>query len=188
MPQEEWANDAKKLGDQYEMLNSLPHLTNERVGFVEGLLDELNTQTERYVDLVNQLAKLQARLEVTERNLEATRDHIYAILSDTDEDVPSDWKEALKMVRFVGVRLGDACIALLKEHRVLNADQLRKLLDNGQFRFRTGYPLREINAALLRHPHVERDEDTWVYNEKTKSRARRTGARWVRAREGADAN
>ena len=158
------------VGAQFEMFRHRA-LTNERAGFVDGLFEELQNQLQRYLHEVHELARLTGRIEILEQNLQATRDLIHAQLKDTDEDTPDDWEKTLGRVRFVGLRLGDACVQLLKENNSLSTDHLRRLLDNGQFRFRTGFPLREINAALLRHPHISRDEDIWSYNDRPVKRS-----------------
>lgn len=161
MPTEQNGNQIPE-GAQYEM--DIPRTrTTERVGFVNGLFEELQEQLEKFLTLVQELAVIQARVQVVEQNLEATRNMIHAQLNDTEEETPEDWEESLQKVRFVGVRLGDACVQVLKERKVLTTDELRRLLDYGQFRFRTGFPLREMNAALLRHPRIHRKGDTWTY-------------------------
>lgn len=45
---------------------------------------------------------------------------------------------------------------LLQEQSPLSTEQLRDQLDLGQFRFRSGTPLREVNAALIRNARVTR--------------------------------
>ena len=144
----------------------------ERQGFVAGLFDALREQLDRHLTLVRQLATLQGKVQVSERNLALTRDHLQALLEDTaDEMVPEGWEDVLSRVRFVGVRLGSACLALLREHDALSTEELEIKLNEGQFRFNTGTPLREINAALLRQRHVVRIDDRWHYRPRTRVRA-----------------
>ena len=138
----------------------------ERVGYVEGLLQELDSQTKHHIQLVQQLAEWQARTDISERNLRLTRDHLLSTLESTKEDVPSNWREATSRVRFVGVRLGDAAMEVLKSHtHPLTVEEVEASLNEGQFRFRTGHPKREIHAALLRQRAAQRnaEDDTWEY-------------------------
>lgn len=168
-------------GRQLELSRS--HRTNERMGFVEGLFGELESQLTRYLGCVRDHQRLQAQIEVVEHGLQTTRDYIRTQLADTEEEVPVDWEMLLRRVRFVGYRLGDACVEIIKAEGSIGAHELLDGLNNGQFRFRTGHPLREIHAALLRHPHVYREDDHWVYDEsRAVVRARRITAR---VREGA---
>lgn len=107
---------------------------------------------------------IKARLLITERNLRLTRDHLRMMLTQTEEDVPQDWEKLLDTVRFVGMRLGDACIEVLSEsQRRMTTQDIVDSLNNGQFRFRTSAPLREVNAALLRQPDIKKDGDGWIY-------------------------
>jgi hypothetical protein len=144
-----------------------PHRrTAEREGFVDGLLEALTTQVATHVDLVRQLANLQGQVSITERTLRITRDHLNEVLSHTKEATPPHWREVVASVRFVGARLGDACTQILSN--ALEPMALEDILDelnSGQFRFNTGSPLREINAALLRQPHAKRDKETaqWTW-------------------------
>jgi hypothetical protein len=138
----------------------------ERIAFVGGLFTELQHQLHRHLSLVDQMVRLDAQISITERNLAATRDHLLASMESTDEEVPEDWKEVLNQVRFVGARLGDACIEVLREYgRPMTLKEIEIGLNKGQFRFRSGSPLREINAALLRQPRtlVRKNEDTWEF-------------------------
>ena len=164
MPPENLIDETSK-GRQPNMFTERP-LTNERVSFVNGLLSELEDQMHRYLDLVSEEKSLQAKITLCERNLQATRDFIESQLQNTDEDVPWNWEKQLSQVRFVAVRIGDACIEVLREASAngedgLTTDEILQRLNDGQFRFRTGYPLREIHAALIRNGRVERDQDTW---------------------------
>ena len=67
-------------------------------------------------------------------------------------------------VRFVGMRLVDACVTVLQEHRKLTPVKLLDAINEGTFRFRTNAPLREIHAALLRHPHVKREGNYYLWS------------------------
>ncbi len=164
--------DAEEEGYQQKLIpeyQEVPSLTLERVGFVTGLFEELDHARSYYLQLTQRMSELQGRMDVAERNLCVTRDYLMRQLSQTDEDVPKGWQKLLNEIRFVGVRLGDACLKLLRENRRMTTEQLLSGLNDGQFRFRTGYPLREIHAALLRQPRVDRVRDEWVYRKKKAS-------------------
>jgi hypothetical protein len=140
-----------------------PRPTLERRAFVNGLFNEMREQVARYAGLSAHMAELQARIMIVERNLQLTRDHLQAVLSETDEEVPKDWQKILKSIRFVGARLGDACMEILREGSPLTTQEIVDGLNLGQFRFRTGTPLREVNAALLRQSNIKRENDRWIY-------------------------
>lgn len=141
--------------------------TLERRAFIDGLFDELNEQTQRYSSLIHQFFQLEARVQVNERTMKATRDHLLAALNEVGEEVPANWEQVLSRVRFLGLRLADACMEVLRDRGTITMDDLREELDNGMFRFNTPTPMREINAALLRQAHVRRDGDLWIYEPPT---------------------
>ena len=155
--------EGNEATDGRQMKLGRPSITVERVGYVEGLFNELEEQLHRYVDFARQHQKVLAQLEIAEDTVQAIRRYIYTQLANTEEEVPTDWEMLLKKVRFVGARLGDACAEVLKDRSSLNRVELLNELNNGQFRFRTAHPLREINAALLRHPKVNKNGDGWIY-------------------------
>jgi hypothetical protein len=67
--------------------------TLERQAFVNGLFQELRAQSERHLGLIGQLLKLQGQVQVSERALRLTRDHLEMLMSQgQEEDVPKDWK------------------------------------------------------------------------------------------------
>ena len=159
-----------KIDKQYVLTqDGLPLLdadnppTVERRAFLDGLLQELNHQMGRYIGLVGESARIQAQMTIVERNLQLTRDHLKVVLSNSEDEVPPDWEKTLHKIRFVGTRLGDACVQVLRENQRLTRQEMLRELNRGQFRFRTGSPLREINAALLRQPYITKDGDYWVY-------------------------
>jgi hypothetical protein len=137
--------------------------TAERRAFVHGLFNELSAQMKRYLQVGTQMAELQGQMMIVERNLQLTRDLLQSELSQTDEEVPHDWQKVLRKVRFVGARLGDACVEILREYNSLTTQEILDHLNLGQFRFRTGTPLREVNAALLRQSNVHKESDRWTY-------------------------
>ena len=66
-------------------------------------------------------------------------------------------------IRFVGVRLADACQALLQEKKKLTPEQLLSALNDGMYRFRTNSPLREIHAALLKQTWADKVGAAYVW-------------------------
>ena len=161
MPQDENGHQAHFETIQMEAAPRLPR-TLERRAFVEGLFAELTDQLSHYLELVGQQANLTARLTIAERNLKLTRDHLQAMMASTHEELPDDWRSVFRQVRFISVRLGDACIEVLKEQGPLTTEELVGHLNAGQFRFRTGTPLREVHAALLKQ-QVKKHKDHWRY-------------------------
>ncbi|MPZ22762.1 MAG: hypothetical protein GEU28_04310 [Dehalococcoidia bacterium] len=151
----------------------------ERIAFVQGLLDELQGQTAKHIERVMELAHLQAQLEIGERNLIATRDYLNSVLSQTKETVPHGWQALIRSLRFLGARLGDACVQVLRESEgPLEVAQIEGALNAGQYRFRTGTPRREIHAALLRQPRVKRTDDGgWFYTQESGTQGRGYGPR-----------
>lgn len=160
---------------QERLLSTQPPHTWERESFVNGLFGELNEQTLRFLELVGKRADIQARIDIVERNLRATRDHLKAVLSTTNEEVPKNWENVLQRIRFVGVRLGDACLTILEEKGSATSHELIAELNDGQFRFRSGSPLREVTAAMLRQPLVARKGERWIYKRRAAAEAKREG-------------
>jgi hypothetical protein len=140
-------------------------VTMEANAFINGLLEEFRANAERYTSLTRHHLELEARIELTERTLCLTRDHLAMTIQQADGNVLSayDWRPLFDEVRFVGVRLVDACLALLQENGKLTQEQLLKGLNSGMFRFRTSSPLREIHAAMLRQRRAKKVGDTWVW-------------------------
>jgi hypothetical protein len=139
-------------------------VTNESVSFIRGLYGEYEDQLKRYVGQIALLFEIEARVVVIEKNLCVTRDHLKIAIRNTDERLPKEWCEKLRIARFVGVRLADACVSLLREKKKMTHDELVDALNHGMYRFRTAAPAREIHAALLRQTHnVRRTETGWEW-------------------------
>jgi hypothetical protein len=138
-------------------------ITIEASGYLRGLFTEFTQQVHRYAALTDQLVQLEARIELTEKMVVLTRDHLAMTIEQTDSAAPHDWNATLKRVQFVGCRLVDACLTLLREHKKLAPSEILLKLNLGMFRFRSNAPLREIHAALLRQPSVKRTDDAWVW-------------------------
>jgi len=138
--------------------------TLEASAFLSGLFTHFEAQRCSYNDLIVDLRRVEARIELEEKTLALTREHLQMAMADTEGTViPLIWRDALKSVRFVGVRLADACVAVLQERKRLTQEELTDELNRGNFRFRTNSPFREIHAALLKNPQIERDGQTYIW-------------------------
>jgi hypothetical protein len=120
-----------------------------------------------YNELLAAEREIQARLETAEKTVALTRDHLLDSLRNADDAAPpEEWKSLLDGVRFVGVRLVDACLTLLQEQGRLGSEGLLERLIAGGFRFRTASPLREIHAAMLKQQAARKagNEYLWLGN------------------------
>ena len=137
--------------------------TAESTAYLSGLFSEFLEQQHKYSQLTEELLSLEARIELAEKTLCLTRDHFKMTVARTQDALPKDWNKVLNSVRYVGIRLADACAQSLREHGKLTPEQLLRDLNEAMFRFRTNSPLREIHAALLRHPHVKKCSGAYVW-------------------------
>jgi hypothetical protein len=137
--------------------------THESTAYLEGLFSELREQKQKYNRLTGDLLALEARIELAEKTLCLTRDHFAMTLANTQDALPHDWATVLEGVKYAGIRLADACASSVQKHGKMTPEQLLRDLNQGMFRFRTNSPLREIHAALLRHPHVKRSSGYYVW-------------------------
>jgi hypothetical protein len=137
--------------------------TSESTSYLSGLYQEFQEQIQKYHSLTRDLLSLEARVDLAEKTMCLTRDHLEMTIKSTDCAMPHDWDSALKEVRFAGVRLADACIALLQEDHKLTPEKLLEKLNHGMYRFRTNSPLREIHASLIKQPSVERNGKYYVW-------------------------
>jgi hypothetical protein len=140
--------------------------TLESGAYLDGLFEDFSQQVGRYHELTAHLMGLEARLELAEKTLILTRDHLGMALKTSEGDTTHhrhNWKQLSTKVRFVGMRLVDACTSVLKEHGKMTPQDLLDAINEGTFRFRTNAPLREIHAALLRHPHVNREGAYYIW-------------------------
>ena len=140
-------------------------LTLESHAYLAGLFGDFAQQMDRYKSLTRDLMGLEARMEIAEKTLCLTRDHLQLALTTIEGG--SGWRERYNAeaakVRFIGKRLVDACEEALAEHKKLTPEKLLDALNDGTFRFRTTAPLREIHAALLRHQHIRRVENYYIW-------------------------
>jgi len=135
-----------------------PFGTLETSAYLNGLSADLEENLKRVIGLTKHLREIEARMELAEKHLCLTREHLAMAIREAEDVVPANWGQLFARTRFVGVRLADACAAVVQERKKLGPDELLRALNNGNYRFRTSAPLREIHAALLKHPHVERDQ------------------------------
>jgi hypothetical protein len=139
--------------------------TLEASSYLDGLFAEFREEINRYKELTSHMMQLEARLELTEKRLSLTRDHLEMAITTSEgcqKRLP-EFKQIAASVQFVGLRLVDACTAILREHHRLTPEKLLDAINEGTFRFRTNSPLREIHAALLRQPNVERKGQMYVW-------------------------
>lgn len=136
----------------------------ERMGFMNGLIAQLREQMDRYTQLVEKMAEIEARLAVSERTIQTTRDFILQEQQENPAEMrPASYATIMASVRYIGVRIGTACVDALRDLGSASTEELEDHLNGGGFRFRSGTPLREINAALMRHPRARRIDDKWTY-------------------------
>jgi hypothetical protein len=153
------ASNAAVSGMEYDF-------SSEATSYLGGLFQELQQQTAKYGALTRELLNLEARVELAEKTVCLTRDHLQLEIERSDSTMPRDWTATLSDFRFAGVRLVDACMALLRENKKMTPQEILVGLNRGMFRFRTSSPLREIHAALLRQNFAKKGEDqTWVWTE-----------------------
>jgi len=135
----------------------------EATSFLRGLFEEFQEQKNRYANMTESLLSLEARIELAEKTLCLTRDHLAMSIEKTDSAIPHNWANILNSVRFVGMRLADACMTLLQEQGKMTPKEIFFALNSGMFRFRSNSPLREIHAALLRQNSAKRVGNAWVW-------------------------
>lgn len=124
--------------------------TAEANAHISGVYFEFSESIKRYNHLMAESLNLNARLQIAEKMLCLVRDQLQlTVVQAGCAATPLDWEPAFAEVRFVGVRLTDACMTLLQERGKLSPENLLQGLNGGMFRFRTRSPLREIHAALI---------------------------------------
>jgi len=149
------------------MPKKIPKTTTLETGaYLDGLFNDFAEQVNRYKALTGHRMEIEARLELAEKTLCLTRDHLEMALQTTEGSESRFYKfrKDSAKVQFVGMRLVDACTAVLKEHRKMTPQKLLDAVNEGTFRFKTNAPLREIHAALLRHPNVRREGPSYVWD------------------------
>lgn len=140
-------------------------ITSEIDAYVRGVFATFRENVAQYQSLNRHEHEIQARLELSEKTLCLTRDHLIDTLKQVEGTVtPKDWQPLLNDVQFVGVRLVDACLTLLRQHGKMSSEELLTALNGGMFRFRTTSPLREIHAAMLRQRKAKKIGNEYVWS------------------------
>lgn len=144
------------------------YVTLEANSYLDGLFRDFAEQMNRYKSLNQSLKQIEARIDLAEKTLCFTREHLELALKETEgaEDRMAQFQQEAAKVRFVGIRLADACELIIKEQKKVSPTKLLDILNVGTIRFRTNAPLREIHATLLKHPHIKRVEDYYVWAKK----------------------
>lgn len=142
--------------------------TLERQNYLEGLQIELANQFGRYNELLIEYSRLLGQLEVAERGVVLSRDHLLASIDCRDMEngdvCPQCMPELVGSIRFTGTRVAEAALTVLRENGTLDSDEMVAALNAGGFRFRTPTPMRELHAALLQQRRlVKRVGDQWTY-------------------------
>ena len=139
--------------------------TLEADAYLGGLFQDFEQQMQRYKALTAALMGLEARLGLAEKTLSLTRDHLKMALQTTEggANLWDKYKRESAKVRFVGMRLVDVCEQVIAEHKKTTPEKLLDGINEGTFRFKTNSPLREIHAALLRHPHIRRVGNYYIW-------------------------
>ena len=137
--------------------------TMESVAYVKGVYHAFHKQVSVYHQLTDRLLRLEGEIVLTEKQVQLARDHLRMVIGKTPGVVPPDWDTTLGSVRFVGLRLADACLQILRDHSPITTEELIQALDHGMYRWRSHSPARELNAAMLKQKSVKRQENTWIY-------------------------
>lgn len=128
------------------------------------MYETFKENVDRYAALTKHEREIQARLELAEKTVCLTRDHLVDTVRQAEgAATPADWQPLLNDVRFVGVRLVDACLTALREKKRLSPEELLINLNAGSYRFRTTSPLREIHAAMLRQRRARKVGNDYVW-------------------------
>lgn len=141
-------------------------ITMEVDHYINGVFATFRENFSNYIALTQHERTIQARLELAEKTLCLTREHLLDTLKQAGNTAtPKDWEPLLSNVRFVGVRLIDACYTVLSEKKKMTSDELLTAMNGGGYRFRTTSPLREIHAAMLKSKRYVRkvgNEYVWI--------------------------
>ena len=137
--------------------------TMESMSYIHGVYDAFHKQVHDYQTLTDQLLRLEGQIVLAEKQVQVARDHLCMVIENTPTALPSDWDKTLGTVRFVGVRLAEACLQLLRDQSPMTTEDLVQGLNYGMYRWRSNSPARELNAAMLRQKSVKREEGNWIY-------------------------
>ena len=91
----------------------IPNTTTlESNAYLSGMLNEFQAEVGHYQELSGKIMEFEARLELTEKKLSLIREHLAMAIRTTEGSHSSMFAQFVDMsskVRFVGVRLVDAC-------------------------------------------------------------------------------
>jgi hypothetical protein len=141
--------------------------TLEANAYLDGMFTDFQSEIGRYQEFTQHLMHLKARLGLCEKRIALTRDELNLTLNTAeggpDQARLAQFRQLSEKVQFVGMRLVDACTIVLKKHGRLTPEKLLDAINEGMFGFNTNSPLREIHAALLRQPNVERRGNCYIW-------------------------
>lgn len=136
-------------------------MTEDRQAFIEALQAQIAERREALDIARSELAKAQANYELAVKMYMAVRDHILALMTDEDRK-KFNWSN-INVYRHLGKRIGEVILEVLDERQEpLTLEEIQLELEDGGFDFHSKTPLREINAALINHPRVERVGNKFV--------------------------
>ena len=133
------------------------------------MLEQLNKASEEYVATREAFDAARIEYDVAREKFASVRRLAGNVLG------PSDWwswRFTHDTVQFTGLKIGEAIVEALQGHAYSSAwkhyhrkepyrptmtlEQLQETIERGGLEFRSGAPLREVNAALMNLPRVER--------------------------------
>jgi hypothetical protein len=142
------------------------------------IVDELNNAAKEFRDALEILKNAQVTVDMRRERLSALQRVASGMLTG---DMWKWWQENNKRVRYVGMLIGPAIAEVLRGRayesatRVsqgmvfpgtpptfnasLSMDEIVQELDHGGFEFKTSYPMREVNAALMKLAGVKKRPD-----------------------------
>src|SRR2546430_636945 len=65
--------------------------TTECTAYLEGIYDEFALLVQRYASLTSHMREMEARVELTEKTLSLTRDHLAEMIDKIEFATPKDW-------------------------------------------------------------------------------------------------
>ncbi len=145
---------------------------------VETMKVQLNQVSEEYLAIKERFDEARVTYEVAREKFASVRRLALNVLSSQDWWT---WRSQHKSVQYTGLKLGEAIANLLENHAydvaanywtavarkekkaeylpMMGLERIQETLEHGGFEFRTSTPLREVNAALINAPEVEKDRD-----------------------------
>lgn len=133
------------------------------------MLDQLNKASEEYVRAREAFDAARVEYDVAREKFASVRRLAANVLSGSEW---WHWRFTHDSVQFTGLKIGEAIVEALEGHAYASAwkhyeknepyrpamtlEQLQDTLERGGFEFRSTAALREVNAALMNLPKVER--------------------------------